>query len=114
MRNPVRLPKCTKVFLMDKFLVDRTKLKPLSKCSRTKTYEGKRISKNNPYSEWVWTDALSNFSHGQEVSVADVEEALEKSDLEFRLFKMVDKGLLKFSFDPAGNDFTFWSVDSNV
>lgn len=99
---------------MAKHKVDHSKLKPLGECSKSKTVYGKLPSKKSPYVEWVVMDALWNFCNGEEVDSIDLEEALERSEVELNLMRLVDKNLMKFSFDTEGNDFIFWSVDKDA
>lgn len=103
-----------KVYWMAKYKIDRSKIKPLGECSKTKTFNGKRPSKKDPYVEWVVMDALSNFCDGEMVDQADVDEALQRSEVELNLMRLVDKGLMRFSFNVEDGDFIFWSVDEDA
>jgi len=94
---------------MVKFIVNRSKLKPLGKCSKIKTPNGKNLSEKDPWSEWAWCDALSGFTDGQEITVEEIEEALNKSQIDLECLNLIDAKIFNFSFDPETNDFIFWS-----
>ncbi len=87
--------------------VDKSKLKPLAKCSKEHNMDGNEIEPTDQISEWVFMSALWNLSDREYVSEKDITDEVEKIHMEYVLSKMVDDGLLEMHFEEKTGEASY-------